>query len=105
MRALLTSPALANFCASNPQIEITVSPRPGKHPLIRGTYVNGREKAVCVRGLEANAVLEKCNLVKTGSGEKLKRVRGPVQAIMSQGEGVRGGWSGVHGRHSLLDKV
>ena len=47
---------LANFARENPQIEIRVSPRPQKHPLIKGTYINGREKPVCVRNLEPSEI-------------------------------------------------
>ena len=85
---------LSKFAASNPQIEITVSPRPKKHPVIIGHYINGREKAICVRNLEPNQIMQKAELLRDASGEKLKRVTKPVKSI---NESVRGVWSPYHG--------
>ncbi|KAI9683128.1 MAG: 39S ribosomal protein L51, mitochondrial [Trizodia sp. TS-e1964] len=84
---------LADFARQNPAIEITVSPRPRKHPVIRGTYINGREKAICVRNIEPEQILRKAELLRDANGEKLKRVTKPVQ---STNESVRGIWSPYH---------
>ncbi|KAK4553796.1 39S ribosomal protein L51, mitochondrial [Recurvomyces mirabilis] len=84
---------LPAFAKANPGIEIVVSPRPGKHPVIKGGYVNGREKAVCVRSLEAGEVLGKAELLKGANGERLRVERGVVR---SGNEGVRGMWSPFH---------
>ena len=85
---------LAKFAASNPQIEMTVSPRPRRHPVIIGHYINGREKAICVRNLQKEQILEKAELLRDASGEKQKRVTNPVRSI---NESVRGVWSPYHG--------
>ncbi|MCJ1363583.1 39S ribosomal protein L51, mitochondrial [Acarospora aff. strigata] len=85
---------LPRFAAAHPQIEITVSPRPHRHPVIKGTYINGREKAVCVRNLEKEQILQKAELLRDASGEKLRRVTKPVK---SGNESVRGIWSPYHG--------
>ncbi|KAF2398798.1 mitochondrial ribosomal protein subunit L51 [Trichodelitschia bisporula] len=90
---------LPKFARENPQIEITVSPRPNKHPVIKGHYINGREKAICVRNLEQNQVLQKAELLKNANGEKLKKVKKPV---ISMNESVRGVWSGLHGHKLVL---
>lgn len=73
-----------------------VSPNPSRHPVIRGTYINGREKAICVRNLEKEQVLKKAELLRDASGEKLKRVKGG-RIVTSENEGVRGIWSPMHG--------
>ena len=73
-----------------------VSPRPNKHPVIKGTYINGREKAICVRNLEKEQVLKKAELLRDASGEKLKKVKGG-RVVTSFNEGVRGIWSPMHG--------
>ncbi|KAK0255990.1 39S ribosomal protein L51, mitochondrial [Friedmanniomyces endolithicus] len=86
---------LPAFAAQNPSIEISVSPRPGRHPVIKGQYINGREKAICVRNMEATEVTKKAELLKTASGEKLRRDRKPVKSF---NESVRGVWSPFHGR-------
>ncbi|QDS77408.1 hypothetical protein FKW77_006318 [Venturia effusa] len=85
---------LAGFAKQNPQVEITVSPRPNKHPVVLGHYLNGRHKAICVRNLEKEQILQKVELLRNANGAKLKRVKKPV--ISSQ-ESVRGVWSGIHG--------
>ncbi|KAN0079207.1 Thioredoxin-like fold [Elaphomyces granulatus] len=85
---------LPSFAKANPQIEIRVSPRPNKHPVVKGHYVNGREKVICVRKLEKEQILQKANLLKEASGEKLKRTKKPVTSL---NESVRGIWSPYHG--------
>lgn len=93
--AFLQSNLLPAFSKSHPQIEIRVSPRPHKHPVIRGHYINGREKAICVRNLEKEQVLQKVELLMQASGEKNKKIRG--KNVLSSNESVRGIWSPYHG--------
>jgi len=93
MKAFIKN-TLPKFAKENPQIEITVSPRPNHHPIIRGHYINGREKVVCVRNMTNELVREKAELLRNANGEKLKRVNKPVQSI---NESVRGIWSPFHG--------
>jgi large subunit ribosomal protein L43 len=85
---------LPKFAAANPQIEFTVSPRPSQHPVIIAHYINGREKAICVRNMEPFEILKKAELLRDASGEKLRRVTKPVSSI---NESVRGIWSPYHG--------
>ncbi|KAK3333148.1 thioredoxin-like protein [Cercophora scortea] len=85
---------LPKFAAANPQIEFVVSPRPSKHPVVIGHYINGREKAICVRNLEPLQILKKVELLRDASGEKLRKVNKPVQSV---NESVRGVWSPYHG--------
>jgi large subunit ribosomal protein L43 len=84
---------IAHFARTNPAVEISISPRPGKHPVIRGHYINGREKAICVRNLEEGQILQKAELLRDANGEKLKRVVKPVKSL---NESVRGIWSPYH---------
>jgi large subunit ribosomal protein L43 len=85
---------LPAFAKANPQIEIRVSPKPNKHPVVKGQYINGRIKAVCVRNMDKAQILKKANLLKEASGEKLKRTKKPVTSL---NESVRGIWSPYHG--------
>jgi len=73
---------------------MSVSPRPHKHPIIRGTYINGREKVICVRNLEHNQILQKAELLRNSSGLRLKKLKKPVQSL---NESVRGIFSPFHG--------
>jgi len=85
---------LPRFAAKHPQIEFTVSPRRAKHPVIVGHYVNGRERAICVRSMEANQILRKAELLRDSTGQTNKRVNKPVTSINGS---VRGVWSPYHG--------
>lgn len=96
MNTFLRSPLLAAFARAHPQIAIHVSPRPNAHPVVRGSYINGREKVVCVRNLEKEQVLQKVELLRDASGEKVRRVKGG-RVVGSVNEGVRGVWDPFHG--------
>ena len=85
---------LPKFAAAHPQIEFTVSPRPSKHPVAIGHYINGKEKAICVRNMEPYEILKKVELLRDANGEKLKRLHKNVTSI---NESVRGVWSPYHG--------
>lgn len=84
---------LPAFARQNPQIEIRVSPRANKHPVVIGRYINGKIKAICVRKLLKDQILEKAELLRDASGDRLKRVRKPVKSI---NQAVRGIWSPFH---------
>ncbi|KAF2103915.1 hypothetical protein NA57DRAFT_70127 [Rhizodiscina lignyota] len=85
---------LPTFARANPSIEITVSPRPRRHPVIRGHYINGRERVICVRNLEKAQVQQKAEILKNANGEKVKRVNKPVGSL---NESVRGVWDPYRG--------
>ncbi|KAG4306050.1 hypothetical protein PORY_000038 [Pneumocystis oryctolagi] len=83
----------SKFAQSHPYIEMIVSRRPGKHPILRGVYINGREKVICVRNLDPQQILKKAELLKNSSGAKLKKVKWPVSSMNTS---VRGIWSPFH---------
>jgi large subunit ribosomal protein L43 len=71
-----------------------VSPKPHSHPVIIGHYINGREKAICVKNLAREQILQKAELLRNANGEKLRRTRKVVQSV---NRSVRGVWSPHHG--------
>ncbi|KAK6078365.1 mitochondrial ribosomal protein [Seiridium cupressi] len=85
---------LPQFAKTHPQIEFAVSPRPRKHPVMIGHYINGKIKSVCVKNMEAASILKKAELLRDASGDKVKKVNKPVTSIS---ESVRGVWSPYHG--------
>ncbi|KAI0023150.1 thioredoxin-like protein [Xylariomycetidae sp. FL0641] len=85
---------LPKFAKTHPQIEFAVSPRPKKHPVIMGHYINGGLKAICVKNMEATQILKKAEALRDASGEKAKKLGKPVT---SMNESVRGVWSPYHG--------
>lgn len=95
MKSFLTSPLLASFTARYPSTEFRISPRPNKHPVVKAYYVNGREKAVCVRNLERDQILAKVEFLIANGGRKNELIRG--KNVVSTNENVRGIWSPMHG--------
>jgi large subunit ribosomal protein L43 len=93
MNAFIKS-SLPKFAKRNPQIEITVSPRPNQHPVIIGHYVNGKQKEICVKNMTNEGVRDRAEMLRDTNGEKDKRVNKPVTSI---NESVRGIWSPFHG--------
>ncbi|CAO3589219.1 unnamed protein product [Absidia cylindrospora] len=91
---------LAQFARENPQIEIVVQQRKAHHPIIRGQYLNGREKVICTRNMPPNEIATKVNLLRDSSGEKLKNLT--KKPVISTTESVRGIWSPFHSNpHSI----
>ncbi|KAL1920741.1 mitochondrial 54S ribosomal protein mL43 [Calcarisporiella thermophila] len=86
---------LIQFARENPQIEIMVHPRPSHHPVIRGLYLNGRDKVICVRNMSPSEIGEKVRLLRDSSGAKIKPMKKPV---ISTSESVRGIWSPFHSK-------
>ncbi|KAI8336221.1 thioredoxin-like protein [Chlamydoabsidia padenii] len=91
---------LAQFARENPQIEVVVQQRKAHHPIIRGQYLNGREKVICTRNMQPNEIANKVNLLRDSSGEKLKNLA--KKPVLSTTESVRGIWSPFHSNpHSI----
>ncbi|KAJ0116376.1 hypothetical protein J7T55_007356 [Diaporthe amygdali] len=86
---------LPNFAAAHPEIEVTVSPRPTKHPIVSAHYINGNTRTVCVRSLHPNQIQQKVELLRDSTGERNKKYSKPVKSI---NESVRGVWSPYHGK-------
>lgn len=86
---------LPKFAAAHPEIEITVSPRPTKHPIVNAHYINGNRRTICVRNLHANQVQGKAELLRDSTGEQNRRTKKPVKSF---NESVRGIWSPYHGK-------
>ncbi|KAL9072148.1 MAG: hypothetical protein Q9161_003769 [Pseudevernia consocians] len=106
MNTFLRSPLIASFAKAHPQITIHISPRPNTHPIVRGSYINGREKVICVRNLEKEQILQKVELLRNANGEKVKRVKGG-KVVGSLNGSVRGVWDPFHGGNKdiLGDRV
>ncbi|KAF3770333.1 hypothetical protein M406DRAFT_66747 [Cryphonectria parasitica EP155] len=85
---------LPKFAARHPEIEISVSPRPQKHPTVIAHYINGNTRPVCLKKMDPNQILSKLEMLRDSTGEINKRVKKPVR---STNESVRGVWSPYHG--------
>jgi large subunit ribosomal protein L43 len=92
---------LDRYAQSNPKIEFRIVQKSG-HPVIKGEYANGREKAICIRNLNVDVVQNKLNLLKDSSGEQLRKRNSKVESI---NESVRGIWSPLHVDPTVRHKV
>jgi large subunit ribosomal protein L43 len=93
MNAFLKT-SLPAFARANPQIEISVSPRPRRHPVVVARYLNGKTKSTCVKNLQSEGVRDKARLLRDATGEKDRKIGRMVE---SRNESVRGIWDPFHG--------
>ncbi|EKM60744.1 uncharacterized protein PHACADRAFT_110419 [Phanerochaete carnosa HHB-10118-sp] len=85
---------LENLARANPHVEIVVRQRTHKEPIIRGFYLNDREKVIPLNGFEVTGVAQKAQLLLDSSGAKIKPLK--RRTIESTTEAARGIWSGLH---------
>ncbi|CAG8442473.1 13678_t:CDS:2 [Ambispora gerdemannii] len=91
---------LIPFAKANPEVEIMVKPRPSRHPCIRGWYLNGRDKVICVRKMKASEIGKVAEYIRDHSGQKATtRFKKPV---ISTTESVRGIWSAFHTQKHVI---
>ncbi|GAA5847982.1 hypothetical protein JCM3766R1_005929 [Sporobolomyces carnicolor] len=94
MRHFLSSGLAAQWAERYPGVEFVVRREEGKHPMLRGLYLNGRSKEICVRSLEPSSIAQKVKLLLDSSGAKITPIRRPK--VESTNESVRGIWSAFH---------
>ncbi|GAA5944184.1 mitochondrial 54S ribosomal protein mL43 MRPL51 [Sporobolomyces koalae] len=94
MRNFLASGQAAKLAKEYPGVEVVIRREEGKHPLLRGVYLNGRTKEICVRSLEPSSIAQKVKLLLDSSGAKITQIRRPQ--VESTNESVRGMWSAFH---------
>jgi large subunit ribosomal protein L43 len=92
---------LDSFAQENPKIEFRVVQK-GGHPVLKGEYSSGKDKAICVRNLNVDNVQNKLNLLRESSGETLRKRNAKVESI---NDSVRGIWSPLHVDPSSRHKV
>jgi large subunit ribosomal protein L43 len=92
---------LKKIAQENPKIEFEVLKQSG-HPILRGEYVNGNEKVICVRNYEHSKITDKIKLLADSSGAKLKHYTKPVN---SHNPSVRGIWSPLHVEEQYRYKI
>ncbi|KAH8834863.1 thioredoxin-like protein [Flagelloscypha sp. PMI_526] len=92
-RTFLTN-HLEDVARANPHVEIVVKMRLNKEPIVRGFYLNGRDKVIALNRFEVTQIQQKVQLLLDSSGAKLKSFkRRPVESTT---EATRGIWSGLH---------
>ncbi|CAE6462011.1 unnamed protein product [Rhizoctonia solani] len=77
----------------NPHVEVVVRQRPFKAPIVRGIYLNERDKVVPLNKLEPSSIEQKVQLLLDSSGAKIRPFK---RSVESTTESARGMWSGFH---------
>ncbi|KAG6857635.1 hypothetical protein H0H87_010203 [Tephrocybe sp. NHM501043] len=91
---------LRTLAEKNPHVEIVVRQRIHREPIIRGFYVNNRDKVVPLNGLTLSEINQKIRLLLDSSGAKIKPLK--RRTVESTTESARGIWSGVHADRPTL---
>ncbi|PBL00458.1 hypothetical protein ARMGADRAFT_1042750 [Armillaria gallica] len=84
---------------ANPHVEVVVRQRNYKEPIVRGYYVNNRDKVIPLNGFEVTGIEKKVELLLDSSGAKIRALKKPVE---SSTEATRGIWSGLHAERPRL---
>ncbi|KDQ54888.1 hypothetical protein JAAARDRAFT_196272 [Jaapia argillacea MUCL 33604] len=83
-----------NLAKANPHVEVVVLQRNMREPIVRGFYLNDRDKVISLKESEVNQIQQKVQLLLDSSGAKIKSLkRRPVESTT---EATRGIWSGFH---------
>ncbi|KZV92087.1 hypothetical protein EXIGLDRAFT_823536 [Exidia glandulosa HHB12029] len=77
----------------NPHVEFVVKQRNNKRPIVRGLYMNDRDKVIELTSLEPPSIMQKVQLLLDSSGAPIKPLK---TAVMSSTPATRGIWSGLH---------
>ncbi|KAJ7837191.1 thioredoxin-like protein [Mycena olivaceomarginata] len=91
---------LISFARNNPHVEVVVKQRNRKEPIVRGFYVNGRDKVIALNKLEVTGIHKKLELLLDASGLKIKPLK--RRTVESTTEAARGIWSGLHAERPQL---
>ncbi|KAF5313272.1 hypothetical protein D9619_003072 [Psilocybe cf. subviscida] len=85
---------LQTLARENPHVEVVVKQRNQKEPIVRGFYVNNRDKVIPLKELEVTGIQKKVQLLLDSSGAKIVPLK--RRAVESSTEAARGIWSGLH---------
>ncbi|KZT67609.1 hypothetical protein DAEQUDRAFT_672837 [Daedalea quercina L-15889] len=85
---------LEELARANSHVEFVVKQRTQREPIIRGFYLNDRDKVVPLKGFEVTGIQQKVQLLLDSSGAKIKPLK--RRTVESTTEATRGIWSGLH---------
>ncbi|TDL28846.1 hypothetical protein BD410DRAFT_760526 [Rickenella mellea] len=83
-----------SLARENPHVEVVVKERPSKHPIVRGFYLNNRDKVIGLKEFDVNQIQNKVQLLLDASGHKIVPLK--RKTVVSTAESARGIWSGFH---------
>ncbi len=62
---------LLNFAKGNPDLQIRTEIKRAKHPVVRGEYMNGNSKTVCVKNLAPENIEQQIFHLRNQAGKKV----------------------------------
>ena len=90
LRDYIASGRIVQWAEKHPHVEVEVSVRNGKHPLIEGEYITGHPKQVSVRNETTKRIQNVVDMLYNSSGRKMKKFN---RTVVTQTPSIQGVWT------------
>mmetsp|Transcript_34247 Transcript_34247/g.50343 ORF Transcript_34247/g.50343 Transcript_34247/m.50343 type:complete len:133 (+) Transcript_34247:52-450(+) len=88
VREYISSGKVVEFAKENPTVSVIVQTRNGKHPMVKGHYITGYDKQICVKNEPIKRIDTVVNMLNNSSGRKMKKFGSPVKTVKPSVQGV-----------------
>ena len=86
---------IVGFAKRFPHVEFETLRKPGRHPVIHGTYKNGNIKPISVRAMNEEEVEAACRRMADSTGRKMTKITRQVKHSTRGDMGESGSLQGV----------
>eukprot|EP01038_Epipyxis_sp_PR26KG_P008160 gene8160-11044_t len=83
---------LVSFAQANPNCMVQTERKRNVHPFLRGVYVNGNSKTICVKNLSAEEIHDYVLHLRNQIGRKMNST-GYKKPVLSKRTSIQGEWS------------
>mmetsp|Transcript_18174 Transcript_18174/g.25858 ORF Transcript_18174/g.25858 Transcript_18174/m.25858 type:complete len:132 (-) Transcript_18174:139-534(-) len=88
IREFISSGRIVHFARENPTVTIIVKPRNGHHPFIKGHYLTGNDKQICIKNEPIKRIYEVIDMLNNSSGRKIKKIGSPIKTNTPSVQGI-----------------
>lgn len=88
VREFISSGRIVDIARREPDVEILVKNRNGKHPFIEARYLTGYDKVVCVKNEPVGRIYKVVEMLNNSSGRKLTKINAPIRTDTPSVQGV-----------------
>mmetsp|Transcript_53125 Transcript_53125/g.158973 ORF Transcript_53125/g.158973 Transcript_53125/m.158973 type:complete len:133 (-) Transcript_53125:275-673(-) len=88
IREFISSGRVVDIARREPQVEILVTTRNGKHPFIEAEYRTGFDKVVCVKNEPIGRIYKVIDMLNDSSGRKLTKINAPIRTDTPSVQGI-----------------
>ena len=81
---------LIDWAERNPNTEVATEIVRNKHPFVRGEYLSGDPKVICVKNMDPDEIGAFVQRLRDSSGRKMTRIAEPVR---SEAMSIQGIWT------------